>query len=253
MESQIRHYLQTRLVLMLQNPNLVLEEDSTVLEEASPAVDYKEAMQDFESRQFLSKPDLTMFMSDASHWLDGHNSWLTFVGISAIMVITLVPFIMFTLYKYCGVRFQYQKINCILAKLLVLNKASETIQPALANQMNDSSMTTFQMLDLNLIQIVLIVITMTFTFYLLLRLTLWIFDYLNTKYLYINSTGLTYLKTLTLDRTNIYLQMYDFTTCESGDLYLGTIIETQRTYAVKDNLLQEETPLTNNPLMISLI
>ena len=108
-------------------PNLVIEEDSTVLEDTSPAVDYKEVMQDFESRQFLSKLDLAMSMFDASHWLDGHNSWQTFVGISAIMVITLIPFIMFTLYKYWGVRFQSQKANSILAKLLVLNKASETV------------------------------------------------------------------------------------------------------------------------------
>ena len=101
-------------------------------------------MQDFESRQFLSKPDLAMPMSDASHWLDGHNSWLTFVGISAIIVITLIPPIMFTLYKYWGVRFQFQKVNSILAKLFVLNKASETVQPALANPMEDFSVTTFK-------------------------------------------------------------------------------------------------------------
>ena len=31
-------------------PNLVIEEDSTVLEDTSPAVDYKEVMQDSESR-----------------------------------------------------------------------------------------------------------------------------------------------------------------------------------------------------------
>ena len=146
-----------------------------------------------------------MSMSDASHWLDGHNSWLTFVGISAIMVITLIPFIMFTLYKYCGVRFQFQKVNSILAKLLVLNKASETVQPALANPMKDFSVTTFKMLDLKLIQIVLIVMTLTFTCYLLIKLILWTYDYLNTKYLNISSTRPTYLKTLIMDKTNIYL------------------------------------------------
>ena len=79
----------------VEESNLVIEEASTVLEEISPAVDYKEVMQDFASRCFLSKPDLAMSMSDVSHWLDGHNSWLTFVGISAIMVITLIQFIMF--------------------------------------------------------------------------------------------------------------------------------------------------------------
>ena len=48
------------------------------------------------------------------------------------------------------------------------------------------------------------------------------FDYLETKYMNINSTGLTYLKTLILDKTYIYLQLYDFTTCDSINLYLGT-------------------------------
>ena len=111
-----------------------------------------------------------MSMSDASHWLDGHNSWLTFVGISAIMVMTLIPFIMFTLYKYCGVRFQFPKVNTILAKLLFLNKASETVQPTLANLMEDFSVTKFKMLDHKLIQIVLIVMTWIFTCYLLIKL-----------------------------------------------------------------------------------
>ena len=39
-----------------EEPNLIVEEDSTLLENTSPAVNYKEVMQDFESRQFLSKP-----------------------------------------------------------------------------------------------------------------------------------------------------------------------------------------------------
>ena len=59
----------------------------------------------------------------------------------------------------------------------------------------------------------------TLTCYLLIRLALWIFDYLNTKFLNINSTGLTYL----IDKTNIYLQFTDFNSGECANLYLGTI------------------------------
>ena len=51
----------------------------------------------------------------------------------------------------------------------------------------------------------------------------WIFDYLNTKFLNFNSTVLTYLSSLTMDKTNIYLQFSDFTTGECASLYLGTI------------------------------
>ena len=208
-----------------EEPNLIVETDSAVVEETSPAVDYKEVIQDYESKRYLSKPDLAMPITDATHWLDGHKSLLTSVDISAIMVITLILFIMFTLYKYCGVKFQFQKISTILAKPLVLNKTSETIQPALADPMKDkdSDGITIQMLDLKLIQITLIVMLLTFTCYLLFRLTLWMYDYLNNKYVHINSTGLTYLKTLTLDKTNIYLHLYDFTTSYTVDLYLRTI------------------------------
>ena len=137
--------------------------------------------------------------------------------------ILIIPVIVFTLYKYCGVRFEFQKINSILAKLLLVNNASETIQPALANPIDDFSTITFQILDFKLIQIVLVIMTLTFTCCLLFRLSHWLYDYLNTKYLHINSTGLTYLKSLTLDKTNIYLQLYDFTTNESVNLYLGTV------------------------------
>ena len=68
------------------------------------------------------------------------------------------------------------------------------------------------------------VMTLAFTCYLLFKLTIWTFDYLYTKYLHISSTGLTYLKTLTLNKANVYLQLYDFTTCESVDMYMGTIL-----------------------------
>ena len=130
-----------------EETNLIVEEDSTVLEDTSPAVNYKEVMLDFEAIRFLSKPDLAMSLSEASHWLGGHNSWLTFVGISAIMVILLIPFIMFTLYKYCGVRFQFQKVNSILAKLLLINKTTQTVQPALAQQVNHIVDNSFDILD----------------------------------------------------------------------------------------------------------
>ena len=55
-------------------------------------------------------------MAEPSHWFGGHNSWLTFVGVTAVLVVVLIPFLLFTLYKYCGFRFQFQKTNSILAK-----------------------------------------------------------------------------------------------------------------------------------------
>ena len=88
-----------------EEPNLIIEEDPNVLENSSPAVNYREVMNDFGSEKFLTKPDLAMSMSEVSHWFEGQNSWLTFVGIAAILVIIIIPVIMFTLYKYCGVRF----------------------------------------------------------------------------------------------------------------------------------------------------
>ena len=82
---------------------------------------------------------------------------------------------------------------------------------------------TFEMFDLKVPQLVLIVMASTLTCYLLIRMTLWLFDYLNTKFLNMNSTGLIYLSSLTMDKTNIYLQFSDFTTGECANLYLGTI------------------------------
>ena len=164
-----------------------------------------------------------MSMGEPSHWFGGHNSWLTFVGVTAVLVVVLIPFLLFTLYKYCGFRFQFQKINSILAKLLIIHKTAESIPPTLAQPMNELGELTYEMLDLKILQLVLIVMASTLTCYLLIRLTLWIFDYVNAKFLNINSTGLTYLNSLTMDKTNIYLQFSDFTTGDCTNLYLGTI------------------------------
>ena len=43
-----------------EEPNLIVEEDSTVLEDISPAVNYTEVILDFEVRRFLSRPDLAI-------------------------------------------------------------------------------------------------------------------------------------------------------------------------------------------------
>ena len=207
----------------VKEPGLIVEEDTYVLHETSPAVNYKEVIEDFAMRCYLSKPDLAMSMAEPSHWFGGHNSWLTFVGVAAVLVVVLIPFLLFTLYKYCGFRFQFQKVNSILPKLLILNKTAESIPPTLAQPMTEFGEMTFEMFDLKVLQLVLIVMASTLTCYLLIRMTLWLFDYLNTKFLNINSTGLTYLSSLTMDKTNIYLQFSDFTTGECANLYLGTI------------------------------
>ena len=217
-----------------REPDLIVEEDTYVLQDTSPVVNYvlqdtspvvnyKEVMEDFAMRHYLSKPDLALSMGEPSHWFGRHNSWLTFVGVTAVLEVVLIPFLLFTLYKYCGFRFQFQKINSILAKLLIVNKTAESIPPTLAQPMTDLGELTYEMLDLKILQLVLIVMASTLTCYLLIRLTLWIFDYLNTKFLNINSTGLTYLSSLTMDKTNIYLQFSDFTTGDCTNLYLGTI------------------------------
>ena len=85
--------------------------------------------------------------------------------------------------------------------LLIINKTAESIPPTLAQPMTDFGELTFEMLDLKILQLVLIVMASTLTCYLLIRLTLWIFDYVNTKFCNINSTGLTYLNSLTMDKT----------------------------------------------------
>ena len=120
-----------------REPDLIVEEDSYVLQDTSPVVNYQEVMEDFAMRCYLSKLDLAMSMGEPSHWFGGHNSWLTFVGVTAVLVVVLIPFLLFTLYKYCGFRFQFQKINSILAKLLIVHKTAESIPPTLAQPMNE--------------------------------------------------------------------------------------------------------------------
>ena len=50
-----------------KEPDLIVEEDSYVLQDTSPAVNYQEVMEDFAMRHYLSKPDLAMSMGEPSH------------------------------------------------------------------------------------------------------------------------------------------------------------------------------------------
>ena len=121
-------------------------------------------------------------------------------------------------------------MNSILAKLLLINKATETAQPVLAQQVTDTMDKTFDILDQRLIQIVLTTMALTFTCYLFIKLILWTYDFLNTKFLHLNSTGLSYWKMLTMDKTNIYLHLYDYTTGDSINLYCYETVMVFRPY-----------------------
>ena len=160
-------------------------------------------MSDFGSEKFLTKPDLAMSMSDVSHWFEGQNSWLTFVGISAILVIILIILVI------------------ILTKLLLLNKTTETIKPVQATTENDITILTFHKIGYQIDSDSTNGNAFSFDLLLSVQTSYLDFDYMNTKYLHISSTGLTCIKTLTLDKTNVYLQLYDFTTCENVNMYMG--------------------------------
>ena len=77
-------------------------------------------------------------------------------------------------------------MNSILAKLLLINKTIETVQPALAQQVNDIVDNSLDILDQRINQIVLTTVALTFTCYLFTKPTLWTYDFLNTKYLHLN-------------------------------------------------------------------
>ena len=47
-----------------EEPDLIVEEDTCVLQDTSPAVNYKEVMEDFAMTHYLSKPDLAMSMAN---------------------------------------------------------------------------------------------------------------------------------------------------------------------------------------------
>ena len=50
-----------------------------------------------------------------------------------------------------------------------------------------------------------------------------------------------------MGKTNIYLHLYDFTTCDSVNLYRELYLETQKTYTVKDNLFAGRIFLDQKP------
>ena len=143
------------------------------------------------------------------------------------------------------------KVNSILAKLLLINKTTETEQPALAQQVTDNMDNTFDILDQRLIQIVLTTMELTFTCYLFIKLILWVYDFVNTKFLHLNSIRLSYWKTLTMDKTNIYLHLYHYTTGGSINLYLGTIFGQPENITCEGQFVLGTICLDQNLLMIS--
>ena len=179
-------------------------------------------MKDIGTKKYQSKTDLAMTFTHVEQWLNGENSWLTFIVVISLLVILLIPLIIYILYKFFGFKFQFQKVNSILARLLVIGKSPEMIEPVTASDtVTDMGATEYgftpYQIDFKLLQIVLFVILSIATAYLIWKLTLFLYDFCNTNFLNINSTRLTYLKTLTLNKTKLYLQPFNVINSE----YLG--------------------------------
>ena len=80
-------------------------------------MNYQEVMEDFAMRHYLSKPDLAMSMGEPSHWFGGYNSWLTFVGVTAVLVVVLIPFLLFTLYKILWIQISISENQFYFGKI----------------------------------------------------------------------------------------------------------------------------------------
>ena len=149
-----------------REPNLINEEDDDVSQHTSSAILYQELMKDIVTKKYQSKADLAMIFTHAQQWLNGENSWLTFIAVLSLLVILLIPLIMYILYKFFGFKFQFQKVNSILARLLVIGKSPEIIKTVtvsdtmtnLETTKNPYSAFSPHQMDFKLLQIVLFIV-----------------------------------------------------------------------------------------------
>ena len=74
-------------------------------------------MEDFAMRCYLSKPDLAMSVAEPSHWFGGHNSWLTFVGVAAVLLVVLIPFLLFTTVQILWIQISISKSQLYSCKI----------------------------------------------------------------------------------------------------------------------------------------
>ena len=208
------------------------DEDNQIMERDINSAPYERVVNNVHERKYLSKQDMVFSLTESESWMSGEYDWLTVIAIGSLLAIVILPLLLLAGLKILQLMAQFGKLDGTVGTILgVLGLADNGAQPVQATSTHHTCLTKTE-LTLLILQILGFVVTLYIFYKLVKKILIWY----NPNNLTPMQPRLSLLTILTMDKTDIYLQLINSASSCTFDLFLGSYFGNPEDLAVEGSL-----------------
>ena len=206
-------------------PGMIVEmDDDLVLEHDIDSVPYERVIQNAKDRKYYSRQDLAVALTESESWFSGDHPFLLFVALAAVITVVVTVVVIIVTYKVCGNKIRLHKLNTLVGTMLAtLGKMSHTPAIEAAAVMKENEDGNCYLTEYELIEVLIKLVAVFLAAYLVYKIAKRLLNFYNSTNLAQIQTRLTLFSFLTMDRTDIYLQLFNARNSCAVDLHIGSI------------------------------
>ena len=215
-----------------EEANVVVGEDSKILDDEIPSVNMKKAMNQIGNRKYASKEDYAIAMTEPRNWVNGQSPWFGFLlfGVIGTIILTLVvvPWLM----KTCSISDKIQKLTAGLTKVAAI----QGISPPMVTALEDKDLISLEIQGgFGLLMIALFIMAVILGLWLLKKVLKYVCKYYEMDNLSSIQTKKSWYNNMEFDKTHIYVQLQHPAQPVSIELYMGTYFGNPESLIVRRN------------------
>ena len=202
-----------------EEANVVVGEDSQILNDDVPSVNMNKAMNQIGNRKYASKEDYAIAMTEPRNWVNGQSPWFGFLlfGVIGTIILTLVvvPWVM----KTCSISNKIQKLTSGLTKVAAI----QGISPLMVTALEDRDLASLEIQGgFGLLMIALFITAVIFGLWLLKKVLKYVCKYYEMDNLSSIQTKKSWYNYMEFDKTHIYVQLQHPAQPVSMESYIRT-------------------------------
>ena len=203
----------------------------------------QEAMQDIEQRRFATKEDYALAEFDVQNWFskDSPNKIMIFMVIASCLTVIVTLGLVYLAIKVFGLKIQFGRINGGLAKILtgsMLNLQQLPISEARTILSSDSNSVSVTVTNTELFKIFSKVLAIILAIWLCYKILNYLYNKIRMNYLDFPNSKRDILRHMTLDKTDIYIQLTQTFGRKTSMIYLGTVFGNPEDILTIENVLK---------------
>ena len=203
----------------------------------------KEAMQDIEQRRFATKEDYALAEFDMQNWFskDSPNKIMIFMVIASCLTVIVTLGLVYLAIKVFGLKVQFGRINGGLAKILtgsMLNLQQLPISEARTILSSDSNSILVTVTNIELLKAFSKLLAILLAIWLCYKILNYFCNKIRMNYLDFPNSKLDILRHMTLDKTDIYIQLTQTFGRKTSMIYLGTVFGNPEDILTIENILK---------------